>query len=544
MPVRTTALRAVATALSVVLACGQAFAHGDSKTLFVAPDGTDTSDCTRAAAPCGTIMYAIAKAGKGDYILLSAGTYEFDAAETTLLASDVHPVWGGYSRSDGYLNRRSGESNTYVIGADPRYRERLAARGINLIQDQKGLARRTDFDVAINAVANAPNAIACQNGQVGPFACDGVGLLGLKQLSTFSSNPSSANDIWGFVDLNNGREYALIGLRNSMAVVDITRPRRPREVGSISGPSTTWRDIKVFQYFDENEGRWKGYAYVVADAVNQGLQVVDLTGLPFSISLANTYDEFSSAHNIYISNVDYSTGEALPGLTPYIYILGANRNGGAFRTLDISDPVNPVEVTAPPGDARYVHDATSVTITDARTSQCAPGHNPCELFIDFNESTVDIWDTTDKNDPVRLSSTSYQGVAYTHSGWWSQDANYIFIQDELDELNGANTTLRTLDIRDLTAPAITGGWTGPTRAIDHNGFTLGNKYYMSNYRRGLTILDVSDPNNPVQTGFFDTYPDSDSASFSGAWGVYPYLPSGRLLISDIDRGLIILSEAP
>jgi choice-of-anchor B domain-containing protein len=535
----------VVAGMIAAMLSGTAFAHGNSKTRFVAPSGSDDSDCTVAANPCRTIMHAIRVSSKADKVMLAEGRYEFDPAESILLASDLIEVHGGFSLANGFLTRDVENSQTYVIGVDARYRERLAERGINIVQDRKGLTASRDYDAQINALASAPQAIPCSTGFIGPFECNGLDLLGLKQLSTFSSNPSSGNDIWGHVDLNNGREYALIGLRNALSVVDVTRPRRPREVGSITGPSTTWRDVKTYQFFDEAEGRWKAYAYVTADAVNQGLWVIDLSGLPFSISLVNTYDEFSSAHNIYISNVDYATGQALPGLTPYVYILGSNRNGGAFRTLDISDPVNPVEVTPPPGNARYVHDATSLTITDARTSQCAPGHNPCELFIDFNESTVDIWDTTDKNNPFRISSTPYSGASYTHSGWWSQDKNFIFIQDELDEANrGFNTTLYTLDIMDLTNPFVSNTWTGPTRAIDHNGFTLGNKYYMSNYRRGLTILDVSNPNAPVETAFFDTYPDSNGTSFNGAWGVFPYLPSGKILVSDIERGLVILRETP
>ena len=65
---------------------------------------------------------------------------------------------------------------------------------------------------------------------------------------------------------------------------------------------------------------------------------------------------------------------------------------------------------------------------------------------------------------------------------------------------------------------------------------------MSNYRRGLTILDISNPAEPTEIAFFDTYPNSDSASFNGAWGVFPYLPSGKLLVSDIETGLFILRE--
>lgn len=519
-------------------------AHGDGKPHFVAPDGVDEGDCTSARAPCASIRYAIDQAQKGDYVLVAKGTYEFEPAEAILLVSDVIPVTGGYSRADGFLNRDEEEPATYVIGAPASLRERMAQRGLILIQDRKGLAANFDhYRAQINAVATAPAAIQCVGGRVGPFPCDGVNLLGIKQLSTFTTNPSAANDIWGFVDLNNNREYALIGLRNATAVVDITRPRRPREVGSIPGSSTTWRDIKVVQFFDAAEDRWKGYAYVVSDATNDGLQIIDLTGLPFSISLAGTYDEFRSAHNIYISNVSYTTGRVQPGRTPYAYILGSNRNSGAFRALDLSDPLNPVEVTAPPANARYVHDASSITLEGEDAQRCGPGRTLCEVFIDFNESTVDLWDTTDKSAPVLLSQTPYAQAGYTHSGWWSKNADFVFIQDELDEsFFGLNTTLRVLDIRDLTSPAIAGEWVGPSRAIDHNGFVKGDRYYMSNYRRGLTILDISNPAEPTEVAWFDTYPDNDGSSFNGAWGVYPYLPSGRLLVSDIETGLFILRE--
>ena len=85
-------------------------------------------------------------------------------------------------------------------------------------------------------------------------------------------------------------------------------------------------------------------------------------------------------------------------------------------------------------------------------------------------------------------------------------------------------------------------WTGPTRASDHNGFTRGNRYYMSNYERGMTILDITDPTAPEEVGFFDTFSTSNNASFNGNWGVYPYLPSGIILASDIQGGLYILKD--
>ena len=66
---------------------------------------------------------------------------------------------------------------------------------------------------------------------------------------------------------------------------------------------------------------------------------------------------------------------------------------------------------------------------------------------------------------------------------------------------------------------------------------------MSNYERGLTVLDVTQPTAATDIGFFDTYPTSDDAHFNGAWGVYPFLPSGTLLVSDIQSGLFVLRLA-
>jgi choice-of-anchor B domain-containing protein len=144
-----------------------------------------------------------------------------------------------------------------------------------------------------------------------------------------------------------------------------------------------------------------------------------------------------------------------------------------------------------------MHDAASMTVTDARKdTQCAnaSASEYCDVLFDFNESTLDIWDITDPGSPVRLSQTPYGNAGYSHSGWSSEDQQYVYLQDELDERDrGLSTTLRIFSISDLRSPTLAGIWTGPTRAIDHNGFVRGNRYYMSNYARGLTILDISNP---------------------------------------------------
>ena len=94
------------------------------------------------------------------------------------------------------------------------------------------------------------------------------------------------------------------------------------------------------------------------------------------------------------------------------------------------------------------------------------------------------------------------------------------------------------------------------KSIEHNGYVVGNKLYLSHYTRGLVVMDVTNPTKIRETAFFDTHPEDDkeetrpqpmhpghgAVSFNGAWGVFPFLPSGNILISDMERGLFVLKE--
>ncbi len=66
--------------------------------------------------------------------------------------------------------------------------------------------------------------------------------------------------------------------------------------------------------------------------------------------------------------------------------------------------------------------------------------------------------------------------------------------------------------------------------------------YASWYYEGVQVFDISDPINPVRIGFYDTFDGPDAPSFAGNWGVYPYLPSGNILASDMQSGLFILQN--
>lgn len=535
-------------AVPALLVSSDSFAHGDTDLpLFVAEDGADNGACLEADNPCATIGYALSMAGKGGQIRVAPGTYEIDNAEDVFhLVSSVVNVSGGHQAvsKPGYSDR--GVST--LTGVPYQYRELLQGRGFQVIADQKGLdeaeAARAEKLLGIHQSLKSSIAAApCVGGSVAGLPCLDVDLLSHVGFVDVSSGPSAGNDVWGFVDLNSGREYALVGFNLGTAVFDVTDATNPREVGFVDGQSAAWRDIKVYQFFNSAEDRWNAYAYVTTDGSTDGLFVIDMTELPHSIRRSSYASDITSAHNVYATNTDYSTGLSLTGDAPTLVIAGSSIGNGNYRSYSLANQESPAFVSGGTGIG-YMHDASSMLITDPRKdTQCSSPGPHCEVLLDFNENSFEIWDVTNAASPTQLSNTPYANAGYVHSGWWSEDRQFIFVHDELDERRSfLPTTLRVFSVADLTSPVLAGTWTGPTDAIDHNGFVRGNRYYMSNYTRGLTVLDISNPANPVTVGRIDTYPASDGTMFNGAWGAYPFFWSGNIAVSDIDSGFYMAAD--
>ncbi|WP_160173541.1 choice-of-anchor B family protein [Thalassotalea sp. ND16A] len=529
------------------------FSHAEhDKARYVAPDGVDAGRCDNVAAPCKSINYAARHANKGDQIRLSKGSYSIENVDTLFyLLSDLVPIKANYQLADKFSKQQ--KSNiTYLTGVPIEYVQQLSDKGFTVLVDSKAGANSSNNKALIQAKLAAysrlqekQSNVPCDNGFAGDHPCQSLDLLAHVPLNQFSTNPTEGNDIWGHYDLNDGKEYAIIGLSNGIGIVDVSEPSAPNVITTIASETTIWRDIKIYQYFDVSINQWQSYGYVTADSASVGLLILDLTQLPNAVTVAATDKTDLSAHNVYLSNVDYSTGVAITGRQPYLHIAGSNQNGGGFNTYSLANPTSLVSVYKPTNNrSQYTHDASSMVINDERKdSQCVNGTDHCEVMFDFNENDFQLWDKTENNAPAKLSSTSYPNASYVHSGWYSEDKMFMLVHDELDEQDfGLNTTLRLFDITDLTNPTPLSTFTGPTAAIDHNGYVRGNRYYMSNYERGITVIDLTDPSLPEEVGFFDTYPISDSSSFHGAWGVYPFLPSGNILASDINSGLYILKD--
>lgn len=378
-------------------------------------------------------------------------------------------------------------------------------------------------DPAAAPAAESTTAITpCVGGLAGSYPCSKVDLLAFRNLAFFSA--SGGNDIWGWTDVTTGKEYALVGLNNGTAFVDITDPVNPVYLGKLptQTSSSTWRDIKTY----------KDHAYIVSEASSHGMQVFDLTQLrsvaspPVTFSNTAWYSGIGSAHNVAIDEV-----------SGYAYVVGAGACSGGLHIVDIRVPDAPVFAGCFSADG-YTHDV-QVVVYDGPDAAYAGR----EIAFACNEDTITIVDVTDKAAPVQLARATYPGSGYSHQGWLTPDHRYFLHGDELDESNfGHATRTRIWNVTDLNAPFISGNYYGPTAAIDHNLYTRGGYTFESDYRAGLRILSHAGvaAGTLTETGYFDVYPSSNSASFNGAWSTYPYFPSGTVVVNGIEQGLFIL----
>src|SRR5690606_22544650 len=377
------------------------------------------------------------------------------------------------------------------------------------------------FFISAFSIAQTP----CINGMAGAFPCNGIDLMSHLDLNDLNSD--RGNDSWGWTDPQDNKEYAIMGLGNGAAFVDISDPVNPIYLGKLPThtDNSTWRDIKVYN----------NHAFIVSEASGHGMQVFDLTRLrnvpnpPEIFTEDAHYDGFGHCHNLVINEE-----------SGYAYAVGTSTFGGGPHFVDIQDPLNPVGAGGFSGD-NYSHDA-QVVIYDGPDAD----YTGKEILFGSNENILSIVDVTNKANPIGISNGFYSNTAYTHQAWLTEDKHYLILGDELDESDfGFNTRTIIFDVSDLDNPVVHFEYEADVAAIDHNGYVVGDLFYLSSYRAGLRIMDISDLENEnmEETKFFDTYPNSNAASFDGAWSVYPFFPSGNIVISDIDRGLFIVRDA-
>ncbi|NND89081.1 MAG: choice-of-anchor B family protein [Flavobacteriaceae bacterium] len=366
--------------------------------------------------------------------------------------------------------------------------------------------------------------VPCENGSANGFPCESFDLL--ARMTPNDLDAAFANDSWGWTDVQEGKEYAIVGLNNGTAFIDISQPTAPIYLGKLptQTENSTWRDIKVYN----------NHAFIVSEANDHGMQIFDLTQLrdvsspPEVFTNTAYYDDFGSAHNLVI-NED----------SGYAYAVGTSTFNGGPHFIDIQDPLSPMAAGGY-AMADYSHDAQVVTYNGPDSD-----YSGREILIGSNTDEVVIVDITDKTTPVEISSIQYSDVGYTHQGWFTDDQRYFLLGDEFDEFNvGFNSRTIIFDFQDLDNPLSHFEYFGNTSAVDHNGYVVGDRFYLANYQAGLRVMDLTDIDNQTMTeiGYFDTYQPNDDAGFGGAWNVFPFFDSRVIMISGTEGLTLVRDE--
>jgi choice-of-anchor B domain-containing protein len=403
-------------------------------------------------------------------------------------------------------------------------------------------------DAPLAAMASTP----CVNGFAGTFPCNKVDLAALLPVADIDGTTATnvtANDVWGWTDPQTDREYAILGLSNGVAFVDVTSPTAPVYLGNLPGHTvdSLWRGVKVY----------RDHLFVVSEAANHGMQVFDLRQLrtaaapPKVFTETAYYDNFTSAHTI---NVNEETG--------FLYVAGSRPNasrtpnvdtcpgatatrGGGLHIVDARDPAHPAFAGCVNEDG-YTHETQCVVYRGPDAQ-----HRGREVCFSSNEDTLTIVDVSNKSAPLQLSRTTYAGVGYTHQGWLTPDQKRFLLNDELDEQhsnpqNPGQSAIKTQtfvwDVSDLDAPFVQKVYKGPTSSIDHNLYVRGIFAFESNYRSGVRVLDARQAaaGDLSEVAFFDVYPANDQSLFNGTWSNYPFFASGTVIASGIEQGLFVL----
>ncbi|MCH2112244.1 MAG: choice-of-anchor B family protein, partial [Planctomycetes bacterium] len=302
---------------------------------------------------------------------------------------------------------------------------------------------------------------------------------------------SAYNDIWGYT-APDGREYAIVGTTSGTAFYNCTDPTAPYRVGYISGPNSTWRDMKTYSH----------YAYIVTEG-GGGVQIVNLQN-PENPTLVKTWgtNHWTNAHNIAIDVADAKA-----------YVCGTN---GGLKVLNLSNPETPTIWAT--RSSPYIHDLHV--------------QNGLAHFAEIYDGRYRITNVA-TNFPTRDRITT--PGQFTHSTWANANDSVCVTTDEV---NGGSLGL--YDISDPTNIQHLDTWSPNLNSIVHNAFIVGDLVYASWYTEGLVVADISDPSNVTFHASYDTSSYGSGSGFHGAWGCYPFSPSGVIYVSDIEEGFHIV----
>lgn len=324
------------------------------------------------------------------------------------------------------------------------------------------------------------------------------------------------SDVWGFTW--KGKEYAAIGSCNGVHIIDVNNCQQVAyHKSTSSGTHVIHRDYKTY----------KNYLYAVCDeGFSARLEIFDLSYLPDSLHrvYVSSSLEVMTTHNIFI---DTTNAKLYLGIHGYLDTTGTGgyvQKMSSMSVYSLADPKKPVRLTRF-SYPKAIHDM----YVHNDTAYCSAETEGLVVVSFARDTAYDILGI--------LPDYDYKG--YNHSSWINSKGIGIMA----DETHGS--PMKVIDTRNTNNIEVIGYFMpspDDTNCIPHNPYILNEDYVLiSYYYDGLQIYNFSRPDSPYRVGYYDTYPGQSYKSYAGAWGCYPYLPSHRILVSDMQTGLYVFN---
>ncbi len=369
-------------------------------------------------------------------------------------------------------------------------------------------------------------------------------ISGLEYVTT--AVDTNARGIW----VNDDVVYAsgTPGLR----IIDVTDPANPVVLAS-DVPDTDGGGSRDVDFMKHPNGR----DYVTMS--RNGIVLVDVTE-PTEAAVVS--QAASSSHNMAVV-----PGTTLVYNSLSIYAGNPNEDGrpegtvGKIDIVDFADPANPVvaefwfpaTIMTPGGVPKDVEATTCHDITftmENNRAYCA------------GVSETHIWDISDPANPVIIQVVKWAGNQIHHGAWGASDGNILIIGDEFAGAGGGVCTtsqdpyasLWFFDISDIETPTPLGYHRVDYNSIPdivtdedfqddprenalcttHFGTLVEDRdlFVLGWYVGGVTLVDFSDPSNPVQLGH---YKSEESTS---VWDARYY--KGHVYTGDSRLGVEVL----
>ena len=281
---------------------------------------------------------------------------------------------------------------------------------------------------------------------------------------------------WGWI-APNGEEYAIAVNGDG---VEFLRVSTMTHIGTWAGAGFL-REVRTY----------RNYCYAMSccyDVGGPGISIFDLQDLPNSAPLVGKFSGVPTPCDNF--SIDTARG--------YMYLA----QQGWLRILSLADPLHPLPVRS-----IYAGGLYNVTAIND-TAYAALG----------DSGAFAIWDCIDKQNPAEITHVRIPGVGnHVSSTWPTEDRRFLVTTEDRPPLR----TLKIWNIENKSSVYQVSEYLGPG-GIPRMAQVEGSYAYVAHLSSGVSILNIENPECPVEVAVYDTYSANNDPDTFGCWGVYPH----------------------